>query len=598
MQRVARQFVEALLFEGLVSHTSSARTEAEPFTSVYPLCVEFEVGGLRYRCAAATMSFSRVRVLEGSIRRVRAGHIDGTIEEARLDEGSIAMLIDALPIEMGAKQRLRTELSQTVELSRWNLLNLEHQHTPRRSLDFQALESAIVEGHLYHPSFKSRTGFTLRDHQDYGSEAGNCFQLEWLAVRRALVRFAVGCEAATPGEEHAFWQRELDAETYAALTTRLALRGGTWSDYVLVPTHPWQLNTLRASVFHKPLADGTIIALGAAGDEYHASQSLRTLVNATHPTKANVKLPLNIVCTSALRNLEPHFVCTAPVLSDWLASLVEQDAFLQANKHLILLREYAGIAFEPCAPASATEREKLETESLEGLVGAIYRESVNGKLQSGQAAVPFTALMLVECDGRPFIGDWVDDYGVERWVNRLLEVMLIPLWHMLVHHGIAFEAHAQNLILVHTQGWPETIVVRDFHEDTEFVPDYLSRPELAPDFARVDPFFATIPDDDGYRMASTDALRELFMDCVYVYNLADLSFLLARFHGFAEERFWNLVRARLAAYASSGVTDSSRIARIASNEPEIIVESLLTKKIMAGGVLDYFEHSIRNTLGS
>lgn len=169
---------------------------------------------------------------------------------------------------------------------------------------------------------------------------------------------------------------------------------------------------------------------------------------------------------------------------------------------------------------------------------------------------------------------------------------------MLVHHGVAFEAHAQNLILVHTEGWPEKIVLRDFHEDTEFVPDYLSKPELTPDFARVDPFFTNIPDDDGYRMASTDALRELFMDCVYVYNLTDLSFLIARFHGFPEERFWSLVRAQLDAYATSGVTDGSRIARIASTEPEIIVESLLTKKIMDGGVLDYFEHSIRNTLGS
>jgi 3,4-dihydroxybenzoyl-citryl-spermidine/N-citryl-spermidine--spermidine ligase len=599
VQRVVRQFVEALLFEGLVTYTTSPRPTTEPFASMYPMRIGFEVGELRYRCAAATTAFSRVRVMEGSIRRLIADDVDEhCVHVANIDEASIATLIDALPIAAAAKQRLHTELSQTVELSRWNLLNLEHQRVPRRTLGFQALESAIVEGHLYHPSFKSRTGFTLRDHQDYGSEASNRFQLQWLAVRRGMVRFAVGREVATPDEEHAFWQQELDAQTYVELTSRLALRGETWSDYVLVPAHPWQLSSLREGVLSKPIADGTIVALGGAGDAYHASQSLRTLVNATHPTKANVKLPLNIVCTSALRNLEPHFVCTAPVLSDWLVSLVEHDVFLQANQHLMLLREYAGIAFEPCVPTSASEEERLEAEALEGLVGAIYRESVNGKLRSGQAAVPFTALMLVECDGRPFIADWVDAYGVERWVNRLLEVMLIPLWHMLVHHGVAFEAHAQNLILVHTGGWPEKIVLRDFHEDTEFVTDYLSKPELAPDFARVDSFFADIPDDDGYRMASTDALRELFMDCVYVYNLADLSFLLARFHGFPEERLWSLVRAQLDAYASSGVTDRSRIERIASTEPEIIVESLLTKKIMDGGVLDYFEHSIRNTLGS
>src|SRR5690606_29756599 len=112
-------------------------------------------------------------------------------------------------------------------------------------------------------------------------------------------------------------------------------------------------------------------------------------------------------------------------------------------------------------------------------------------------------------------------YGAQRWVDRLLDVMLVPLWHVLVHHGVAFESHAQNLILIHRDGWPMKVALRDFHDTTEFVQDFLRSPERLPDLARIDPHFATVADDDGYRMASVEDLRELFMDTVYVFNLAD-----------------------------------------------------------------------------
>jgi len=575
-QRVVRQFVEALLFERLVDFKNRARRTNDPSRHdvIYDQVIDFQLGGDHYRCLAAHKSFGRVRVAQGSVARV----VEGCTVDARLIE-----MISALDVPPLSRDRLRDELSQTLELCRWNRTHLAHHRASRRTLDFQALESAIVEGHPYHPSFKTRTGFSLQDHVDYGPEAGNTFQLHFLAVRKPLLTRAV------PVPDAAFWNAELGATAFASLRGRLEQRGGDWRDYALVPIHPWQLRSICARALEASIAVGDIVSLGTAGDLYRATQSLRTLVNVSHPEKANVKLPLDIVCTSSRRNLRPHFVCTAPTLSKWLVSLVAEDPFLQARKHLDLLSEYAGFFYEQSS-------DEGEATAAQGLIGAIYRESVVGRLAPGEGAVPFTALTVVESDGRPFIADWVDVHGIELWIDRLLEVVLIPIWHMLVHHGIAFEAHPQNLVLVHRGGWPERIVLRDFHEATEFVPDYLGRPELAPDFSRVDPFFATIPDNEGYVMASTEALRQLFMDTVYVFNLADVAFLAERFFGFPEPRFWNLVQRNLRAYAESGVTEPSRIAQVACDEPEIIVESLLTKTIHHGGVLDYFEHTIKNSL--
>jgi siderophore synthetase component len=572
-QRVIRQLVEALLFEGVVAHELRPRpadsARSDDFEPIYDREIRFKVGARLCRSVAATKAFGRVRVAQGSVERL----VQNKWRPCTLFE-----LVTSLDIDAEAQRRLLAELDQTVALCRWNGQNLPHARDLRRGLSFQQLESAIVEGHPYHPCFKARTGFSLQDHRDYGPEAGNTFQLHWLAIAKTSLRTAL------PHDDATFWRRELGASEHAALTERLEHFGASWIEYSLVPIHPWQLQAIFGLGLDRAIAAREVVPLGSAGERYHASQSVRTLLNASTPEKANVKLPLDIVCTSTRRNLQPHFVCTAPALSEWLSSLVAEDPFLQSSQKLLILKEYAGMIYEP------------EAEALHGRIGAVYRESVCSKLAPDEEAVPFTALTLVEADGRPFIEDWLSAHGTDTWVERLIEVVLIPIWHLLVHHGVAFESHAQNLILVHRDGLPEKIVLRDFHEDTELVPDYLRAPEKLPDFARIHPFFETIPEDDGYRMASIEDLRELFMDCVYVYNLADLSFLLERFFGFREQDFWNVVRAQLRRYERSGVTEKARIDRIGSDSAEIIVESLLKKKLMNGALLDCFEHRARNTL--
>lgn len=565
-QRVIRQFVEALLFERLIEYRVRPRMTAD--ASVYDRQVDFLVGALPFRCSAAFSAYDRVRIAQGSVTRL----VDGKPVPFHMTE-----LLRAMDVAPAGKRRLLDELSQTIELHRWNRTHLDHHRIPRRNLGFQTLESAIVEGHQYHPSFKTRTGFTLADHQAYGSEAGNTFQLYFVAMSRDLLR------SALPEDEADFWKRELGVATYAWLAGRLADLGGDFERFALVPAHPWQAKDLRARGFGNALDSGTLIPLGAAGDFYQATQSLRTVVNVTNPGKANIKMPLDIVCTSSRRNLEPHFVCTAPLLSKWLLSLVTEDAFLRDGNRLQLLSEYAAVSHEM-------------DEDTAGLLGVIFRESIVGRLAEGETAIPFTALTLIESDGRPFIADWLEEYGAGCWAEQLIETVVIPIWHMLVHHGIAFEAHAQNLILVHENGWPKRVVLRDFHEDTEFVPEFLGRPETEPDFASVDPFFETIPPDDGYRMAQIESLRQLYVDTVYVFNLADVSFLLERFHGLSEATFWQIVRKRLDAYAATGVTDAARIAALDAETPAIIVESLLTKTIHRGGTLDYYEHEVSNIL--
>lgn len=571
-QRVLRQLVEALLFEGLVKFDWQPRRHIA-HDEVFDQEFRFGPGPREYLCWGTTSAFGRIRIAQGSIQKLVHG-------EPR--PCGVIDLVASLGLNQRTQERLVSELEQTVDLCRWNDIHLPHRASPRRNLDFLQLESAIVEGHPYHPSFKARTGFSLRDHEMYGPEAGREFQLEWVAVARSSLA------ATLPTQDAAFWLDELGEETWACLDGRLRSAGGDWGDYGVLPAHPWQLRALLENRLAPAVRRKEVIPLGRAGDHYQATQSLRTLVNTSEPTRPNVKLPLDVVCTSARRNFETHFVCTAPAVSQWLAGLVASDPWLQRADSVLVLQEYAAMLYEPNVEPDAPP--------LFGQLGAIYRQSLVGHLRPGEEAVPFTALMLVESDRSPFVAPWLRTHGVVPWLDRLLEVVLLPLWHLLVHHGIALEAHAQNLVLIHRNGWPTRIALRDFHEDTEYVDDFLGRPDLRPRFEETDPYFATVPDDEGYRMADVEALRELFMDTVYVFNLADLSFLLERFGYLPESDFWNTVRARLTSYAESGVTDRTRIERVGCDAPQIIVESLLTKKILDGGTLDYFEHRVDNTL--
>ena len=585
-QRVVRQFVEALLYEEIVEFSSEDRinfsAEFNHFDGVFDNIYSFNMGGRAFRCLGARRIFERIRIADGSVQILehdKEYRSDKEYRECRIEE-----LICYLDTDSETKMRLLGELMQTIALCRWNTRYLEHHKKPRRKLNFAQLESAITEGHLYHPSFKARTGFTLQDHIQYGPEAAGTIQFRWLAIQSQHVEYNY------PSASIDFWTEELGEEQFAVLSKRLESLGKNWLSYALVPIHPWQVDAIQNRGLADAIDYGDIIELGEAGDFYQATQSLRTLVNVSHPEKANVKIPLNLVSTSSHRNLQDHFVCTAPAISTWLQEVVAKDEYLQREGKLLLLSEYAGLLYKP--------EDETKAKEMDGLIGAIFRESIVDKLQPGEEAIPFTALMLVESDNRPFIADWLDRYGVDAWVNRLLDVMLVPIWHMLVHNGIAFEAHCQNLILTHKDGWPHRITLRDFHEDMEYVEDYLKFPEHLPKLAETDSYFETIALDEGFSMSDIDELRELFMDTVYVLNLADLSFLLERYHDYSETQFWNRVREHLNDYRQSGITDPARIDRIGAENPNIIVESLLKKKILNGGTLDYFEHTVSNPLAT
>ncbi len=557
-KRIVRQLIEAILFEGLMD---VEKTVPELDDTLVTFTIFGK--GQTYFCEGKITAFDRVRVKEESIRTL---HPDGSSAETRMKE-----LTEDLISDPEKRSLLIRELEQTALLVEWNEANLMPAIS-RRGFSYEELESEIWEGHPYHPCFKARTGFTLEDHAAFGPEARQSFVLQWAAVKREHSRIALLEE-----DEQGFWEKELGPSVFEQMLDELQARGKDFHEYTLMPIHPWQVQYAKAEV-----DKGEIVLLKTTGDSYRATQSVRTLWNASDPEKAHVKLSMNMVNTSSLRTLNTHAICAAPPISQWIADTVESDRYLKEEASLIILKEYAGVAYQP-------------TEQTETKFGAIWRESIRLYTEEEEEAVPFTALPLIERDGMPFLDDWLKRYGTEKWLTRLIEVSVVPVWHLLVSHGIAVEAHAQNMILLHENGLPTRVALRDFHDSTEYHHAFLKEPSKVPEFSRIHEQFNNGEADEYYWMSSVEALRELVMDTLFVFHLSELSFALQERYGFSEERFWEMVRDAIAGHMNRYPELLYRNSLLHHTAPTVFAESLLkrkTKNEEAGGL----RHLVTNSL--
>lgn len=562
--RVVRQFLEAALFEGLVPFRCTDRT-ADSWQ-----CLQFRLGDVHGECLGRVRGFSRIRLNMESLTLTRQG---------QAVPPELACLTEQLAIPPRQRNTLLRELQATIR----NALLYDRPPESRRDLPAEQLDCALHEGHPYHPCFKARSGFSHEDQLRFGPESGRSFRLQWVAVRRDQCRIEV------PLPEDSFWRQELGTETAYLLRAAFHRVGADWNRHTALPLHPWQWQSLKNEALVPALARGDVRPLGLLGDRYRASQSLRSLFNQTHPEAACVKTSLGIGNTSSRRHLEPHSVPSAPAISRWLEETVSADDQFTHRYPLRLMTEYASLLYigNPEQPA--------EQQALAGEMGVIWRTGVQTLVRHHERAVPVNALPAVEADGLPFIAPWLERHGLQAWLRATIRTLVLPVWHLLVRHGIGVEAHAQNSLMVLQDGWPTALILRDFHDSVEYVADFLPAGNPGPDLGERQRFYDEARDDRYYRMGQVEALRELVMDTLFVFNLSELAHCIEVHYGFPETRFWRLVHQCLQTYAQQQPQLASRLARIGHQRSRIATESLLARKLR-GPDAGECHHDITNTL--
>lgn len=328
----------------------------------------------------------------------------------------------------------------------------------------------MLRGHPWLIMSKGRMGFGYDDYLSAAPELSPTVKVLWLAVHRDLAEF----RSTEEWQAGRLYQHELSAEELANFEQKLHERGCSCRDYFLIPVHAWQWHQWLVPTYANEIVDQRIIELGVGQDDYVPMQSIRTLCNISQPERHYVKLPVSIFNTAVYRGLPSKRNLAAPAVTAWLKQIQSQDPDLKQSG-VAFLGEVATLTIhQPCfdqidgAPYQFKE-----------LFGCLWRESVDPMIGTGEQALSQAALLHRDINGQSILAVLIQASGLSplHWLKRFAEVSVTPLLICLYKYGLAFSPHGENTMLIHANGVPQKMVLKDFIDDVNLVDEDF--PELA-----------------------------------------------------------------------------------------------------------------------
>lgn len=440
------------------------------------------------------------------------------------------------------------ELCSTLYGSAFKYMKPESDVAELLDADFQAVETAMSEGHPGFVANNGRLGFDANDYLAYAPEAAAPIGVIWLAVHKDQATF----QCAEDLDYARLMREELGADTVARFDALIAEQGCDPADYYLMPAHPWQWFNKLSIAFAPYVATQRIICLGYGDDRYLAQQSIRTFFNAGEPSKRYVKTSLSILNMGFMRGLSPYYMLGTPAINDYLKRLVENDAYLQ-EKNFTLLREVASIGFRHGYFEAAVQADT----PYKKMFSALWRESPLGLAGPGQRLMTMTALLHTDRHGHALLPALIaaSGIGVQAWLDRYLDCYLAPLVHCFYRHDLVFMPHGENLILVLEDYVPVRAIMKDIAEEAAIL-NPQAREHLPKQIERL---AVDVPDD-------TKTLG-IFID-VFDGFFRHMSQILVEHGCCSETEFWSAVARCIARYQEQHPELSEKFERYDLFAPE------------------------------
>ncbi|MEN3970725.1 IucA/IucC family protein [Acinetobacter sp. BWR-L5] len=328
----------------------------------------------------------------------------------------------------------------------------------------------MLRGHPWLIMSKGRMGFGYDDYLSAAPELSPTVKVLWLAVHRDLAEF----RSTEEWQAGRLYQYELDAEELESFEQQLHERGCSCRDYFLIPVHAWQWHQWLVPTYANEIVDQRIIELGVGQDDYVPMQSIRTLCNISQPERHYVKLPVSIFNTAVYRGLPSKRNLAAPAVTAWLKQIQSQDSDLKQSG-VAFLGEVATLTIhQPCF-----DQIEGAPYQFKELFGCLWRESVDPVIGTGEQALSQAALLHRDINGQSILAVLIQASGLSplHWLKRFAEVSVTPLLICLYKYGLAFSPHGENTMLIHANGVPQKMVLKDFIDDVNLVDEDF--PELA-----------------------------------------------------------------------------------------------------------------------
>ncbi len=529
-----RELLEKMLAEFMYEDLVDAEPVGEVDGSTR---YELDLGDVAYRFVAEERLMDSYLIDEGSVEK-RVADRDGTGGDQTGTgdgEGEWTDATDPVQFLLDAREHIGTdELTAGHLIREYRNTLLADAHIRARqgeagrdlaSMGYAELEGEMT-GHPWITYNKGRIGFGYDDYASYAPEMKEPVRLHWLAVREDRATFAA-VDGLSPEE----LLRDELGERYDAFRDELADRGLDPDDYHLLPVHEWQWDNTVVQLYSKELAEDAIVPLGPGEDRYLPAQSVRTFLNVDDPTKHNVKLPLRILNTLVWRGLPGERTEAAPLVTEYVKRIRDDDPFLRDECELVLPGEVAGLNYDH------PEFDQLEDNpyQYDELLGCIWRESVEGLIREDERAITLSALMHVDgADGDPVIAQLVErsPLDLEAWLDELFATMLPPLLHYLYRYGTVFSPHGENtIVILDGENVPTRLGVKDFVDDVNVSDQPLPELERLPGDLR-----------DVLRTEPPEGLCQFIFTGLFVCVYRYVSNALSEHRGYPEEAFWAQVR--------------------------------------------------------
>lgn len=325
------------------------------------------------------------------------------------------------------------------------------------ALSFIESEQSLLVGHPLHPIAKSRQGFSSTELMQYSPESACSFQLHYFIADLDLIHqdSALTLSAVDIVKSQLKKSRILAPHNQSALLTALDDK-----DKGIIPVHPWQASYLLTQPDIKLLVDqGRLNYLGAQGDFYTATTSVRTVFNAT--ADFMYKFSLNMRITNSER-VNKHWELDRVIETARLMQMPIADRIKASVPHFEIVQEPAFISLKingkvidgfSCILRDATpfKDQNQDITSITALVQDSPLERVNN--QQGRLFHLIKNIAQQEKNSIEAVS--------LTWFERYLDVAIESLMILFTDWGLCFEPHGQNTLLALIEGYPNKCFCRD-----------------------------------------------------------------------------------------------------------------------------------------
>lgn len=381
----------------------------------------------------------------------------------------------------------------------------------------------MLRGHPWLIMSKGRMGFGYDDYLSAAPELSPEVKVLWLAVHRDLAEYRSTEDWSACG----LYQHEFDANELQQFINILQEKNLDPQNYFLIPVHAWQWHQWLVPTYANEIVDQKIIELNISQDSYVPMQSIRTLCNTSNLQRHYIKLPVSIFNTAVYRGLPSKRNLAAPAMTAWLKRIHQQDQDLQ-NTGVIFLGEVATLTIhQPCF-----DRIDGAPYQFKELFGCLWRESVDRYVDPSHQVLSQAALLHRDISGQSILSVLIQASGLSPldWLAQFAQVSMSPLLLCLYRYGLAFSPHGENTMLVHENGVPKAMVLKDFIDDINLVDE---------DF----PELTQLPSEADLllRHEATDLSHFIFTGLFMVHYRYICNVFLQDYPEYSELDFWQTI---------------------------------------------------------